>query len=112
MPDRWMKKYLKNALISLKIQIVPSLFISAPLDSVGAALLLSEAYQREGRLQDAIDIFEGLDDLGIDPDIAALALAELYLESNQPDEVLRVTDGITNADDVTMRAMVFRAAAL
>jgi tetratricopeptide (TPR) repeat protein len=75
-------------------------------DAVG--LLLAEAYQRTHALAEAIDVVEQLNPTTY----AAVSLADLYTEAKRFDDVVRLTDGMTNQDDASTVLLVFRGVAL
>lgn len=108
-PDQLMLKYRVTG--HLAIQITPIVLAEVPMSSLGAALMLAELYQRAGDSEKAIELLESLGSLQADV-IFALSLAELYDEANRPDDVIRVTEGFSNADDASAQLLVYRAGAL
>jgi tetratricopeptide (TPR) repeat protein len=79
--------------------------LSLSRDAVG--LSLAELLQEEGDLSGAIDVVERLEPSAY----TAVSLAELYLLDDRPDEVIELTEGVTNEDDATAILLVFRGAA-
>src|SRR3970282_366100 len=80
LPDKLQLKYCKNVTPTVMAEIVPGVQVEVPFDGSGAALLLAEHYQASGRLDDAIDLVEGLAEAGFDEQLASLSLAELHSE--------------------------------
>lgn len=111
LPDELMRKYAKNLSLAITVEIVPGVVIELPFDSAGAAALLAEQYQREGRLEDAAALMEGLGEAGLAPEVAAISLAELYFALRRWDEVARVTDAVPNTDDLSAATLMYRGAA-
>jgi tetratricopeptide (TPR) repeat protein len=73
--------------------------------------MLAELYQSNGRTRDAIELLESLGSVAPDP-VFALSLAELYAENAGWKEVVRVSEGFENRDDVSCQLLTFRAKAL
>lgn len=111
LPDELMRKYAKNLSLAITVEIVPGVIVELPFDSAGAAALLAEQYQREGRLDEAAGIMEGLGEAGLAAEVAAISLAELYFALERWDEVARVTDAVPNTDDLTAATLMYRGAA-
>lgn len=76
-----------------------------------AALMLAEVYQHTDREQQAIELLESLGSLVPDP-IFALSLSDLYTERSAWQDVVRVSEGFQNTDDVACQLLFFRANAL
>jgi predicted Zn-dependent protease len=75
-------------------------------DVVGLAL--AELLQEAGQVPAAIEVVESLEPSAI----AAVSLAELYLEANRPADVIQLTNGLSNDDDPAALLLTFRATAL
>jgi tetratricopeptide (TPR) repeat protein len=112
LPDKLQEKYCQATTMIISTEIVPGLKVDVPFDGSGAALLLAEHYQEAGRLDDAIDLIEGLGEAGFDAELVALSLAELHSAKSDWAAVIRVTDGLANIDDITAAALSYRSAAL
>jgi tetratricopeptide (TPR) repeat protein len=80
--------------------------LSLSRDAVGLALA-ELLQQKEGDLSGAIDVVERLEPSAY----TAVSLAELYLLADRLDEVIALTEGVTNKDDATAILLVFRGAA-
>ncbi|MGD9704246.1 MAG: DUF2510 domain-containing protein [Acidimicrobiia bacterium] len=70
--------------------------------------MLAEWKQANGDVHGAADIIEQLEPTPA----AALSLSELYFELGRYSEVVEVTDGLENGDDVTALLLVYRGVAL
>ena len=109
-PDALMQKYGIGGL--LQIEITPSVTADMPMSNLSVALMLAEVYQRCGQAEGAIELLESLGALSPTPAFG-LSLAELYLEQEQWQNVMRVTEGFeTNEDDLTAQLLAIRAKAL
>jgi tetratricopeptide (TPR) repeat protein len=109
-PDWLMDKYHISG--QVEVQVTPSVVVELPSSNLAAGLLLAELYQHHGDVQKAIDLLESLGSVAPDS-VFALSLAELYMESNKADAVLRVSEGFNeNVDDATCQLLVFKAGAL
>ncbi|MCZ7578476.1 MAG: tetratricopeptide repeat protein [Dehalococcoidia bacterium] len=96
----------------IEVRIVPGIETLLPFDSAGAALLLAELYQRADRIGEAADLVEGLAEAGMSEPLARVSLAELYASSGRWEDAVRVTDGVTNTDDLSALTLSYRGAAL
>jgi tetratricopeptide (TPR) repeat protein len=102
--DAFVVKYIATRM-ELPIAAGVSAELSLSRDAVG--LSLAELLQEEGDLSGAIDVVERLEPSAY----TAVSLAELYLLDDRPDEVIELTEGVTNEDDATAILLVFRGAA-
>lgn len=100
------RKYLAPLLLDLEICV--GIGTALPLDRDTCALAVAEMHQAAGDLDVAIATVERC----TPTTVAALSLADLYLEAGRPRDVLEVTEGITNTDDVTALLLTLRGAAL
>jgi hypothetical protein len=94
--------------VTIRVDLTAGVQARLPVswDTVGLALVHLE--RRRADLDAAIAVAEDLD-----PSIvAALVLADLYLEAQRPEDVVELTEGMTNTDDVTALLLVMRAMAL
>jgi tetratricopeptide (TPR) repeat protein len=103
--DRFISKYLR---IALRLQLAPGVTVALGVDRSALGLTLSEAYQDVGDLEAAVDVVEQLEPTTY----AAVSLSELYLLLDRNDDVVELTDGVTNTDDATALLCVFRGVAL
>lgn len=74
--------------------------------------MLAELYQRADRIGEAADLVEGLAEAGMSEPLARVSLAELYASSGRWEDAVRVTDGVTNTDDLSALTLSYRGAAL
>lgn len=109
LPDPLMVKYGVTGMT--QIQVTPNVVAELPISPVGAALMLAELYQETDRSKDAIELLESLGSIAPSP-IFALSLTELYTGESAWDDVVRVSEGFTNADDATCELLAMRANAL
>jgi tetratricopeptide (TPR) repeat protein len=91
-----------------EINIADGVTATLPLSRDAVGLALAEIYQREGDLEKAADTVEQLE-----PSThSAVSLAELYAQMNRFDEVVELTEGVSNEDDASALLLVFRGVAL
>jgi hypothetical protein len=112
LPDKLQQKYCQGVSVIVTAEIVPGIRVEVPFDGSGAAFLLAEHYQETDRLDDAIELVEGLGEAGFDAQLTSLSLAELYSEKDDWKSVVTVTNGTKNEDDITAMMLAYRAAAL
>lgn len=104
--DPFLRRYFPA--ISVTLVVVPGVRASMPVDRDALALLLAELEQSAGHLDRAIQIIEDIEPTTI----AAVSLAELYAEQGRWDEVVRLTDGVSNEDDLSLFLLTQRGIAL
>jgi tetratricopeptide (TPR) repeat protein len=105
--DPFISKYQWQAWRAL-INIAVGVTTELPINRDAVGLALAEIRQRDGDLAGAIDVVEQLEPSAY----AAVSLAELYSETGRLDDVIELTNGLTNEDDATALLLVFRGAAL
>jgi tetratricopeptide (TPR) repeat protein len=105
--DPFIRKYLGNILVD--VEIAPGITADTPVDSATASLILAEALQGLGKVDEAIVVVE---QIGEPTSYAAVSLAELYLVSGRFDDVVDLTNGVENVDDVTALLNAYRGSAL
>lgn len=98
-------KYLGAAQITVGVAQGVTATLPFGRDAVG--LTLVELLQDVGNLPGAVAVAEGLDPC----QIAAVSLAELYVEAGRHDDVVDLTNGITNTDDASALLLTFRGQA-
>lgn len=103
--DPFMVKYVSA---NLTLKVAPGAAAELGLDRSAVGLALAELHQGAGDLAAAIEVVEQLEPTTF----AALSLAELYSEAERHDEVVALTEGVTNDDDPTALLCVFRGVAL
>jgi tetratricopeptide (TPR) repeat protein len=109
LPDELMVKYRLQGHIPLAV--TPNLIVTVPFSTIGAALLLTELYQEVGQMDKAVGVLEALMHAGVNDTIITSSLAELYTLMEHWDEAIEITDKMTNDDDITCQAMIFRGRA-
>lgn len=102
--DPFIMKYLS---VEMTIGLAPGVSVTLPASRDLLGLALAEVLQARGDLDGAIDIVERLTPTSY----AAVSLAELYAETGRSDEVLSLTNGLTNEDDSTALLLVYRGIA-
>jgi tetratricopeptide (TPR) repeat protein len=114
MPDRLQLKYLPPAVVGLTVRssITDHIAIELPFTSVGATLVLAEAYQQAGRLADAIGLVSQLHEHDIGNEVIALSLADLLFADKDYEGVVEASASGTNDSDIGVGLLHLRAAAL
>jgi len=104
--DPFISKYTPG--LTLTLDVAEGITVTLPLDRDTIGLALAEAYQATEDLPAAVDIVEQL----TPTTVAAVSLAELYLELERWNDVVDLTNGLTNVDDAAMQLLTQRAYAL
>lgn len=110
LPDELITKYATH--VRVPAEISPHVVVNIPMSTIGATLLLAEAYQYTGDMFGATGVLEALHDEAPDLPVLRLALAELYYCQGMDDAVVQITDGMTADDHVGYAALMYRALAL
>ncbi|MFF2676811.1 tetratricopeptide repeat protein [Arthrobacter koreensis] len=105
--DDFVKKYLPAA--SFTLPIADGINVQLPPDRSYIGLLLGEIYQVTGDLSSAIEVVEQLEP----STVTAVSLAELYAAQGRWQDVVELTEALTNADEastylLTQRGVAFR----
>jgi tetratricopeptide (TPR) repeat protein len=98
------RKYLFT---KLELDIATGVTVHLPLNRDAVGLALGEAYQAAGETDKAIETVEQLEPTTY----AAVSLAELYTQAERYNDVIGLTEGISNEDDSTMLLLIFRGIA-
>lgn len=102
----FVQKYL-NAGSMVMINIATGVHATLPISHDAIGLALGEVEQLLGNTQAAITVVEG-----VEPSvIAAVSLADLYLAVQNYDEIIKISNGVTNVDDPTALLVTFRGIA-
>jgi tetratricopeptide (TPR) repeat protein len=109
LPDALMDKYVPGG--EVEIKLAADIRASVPFGTVCALLVLAEAYQRQGRIDEAIGLLQQLAEITPESPVV-LSLVEMLAEQKAWDEIVDVAAGITNEDDVTMAIRLYQAVAL
>jgi tetratricopeptide (TPR) repeat protein len=103
--DQFALKYLQTR---LEISLAPGVSGTLPIDRDAVGLALAELKQERGENDAAIDVVERLEP----STYAAVSLADLYATVGRFDDVIELTEGITNADDASALLLTYRGMAL
>ncbi len=103
--DPFIRRYLPEA--GVTVPVAPGVVVEQPLRRTAIALALAELHQATGDLDDAVAVLQATDRTTH----VRLSLAEILFQAGRFDEVVEVTEGIFNDEDVTALTLVFRAAA-
>ncbi|WP_413452953.1 DUF4236 domain-containing protein [Georgenia phoenicis] len=104
--DPFFEKYLPGQVLTLGV--AEGVEARLPMDRDSLALLLAELLQASGDLAAAVEVVEGIE---TPTTIAAVSLAELYAEQERWEEIIALTDSITNQDDPSTYLLIQRAIA-
>jgi hypothetical protein len=92
----------------IKVQVVPGVVAELPIGREAVGLVLAELDHQAGDIGAAIEVLE---QLALDRHVL-VALADLYAAAGRDADVVRVTDGITNTDEVGALLCLVRGVAL
>lgn len=101
-------RYLVPRGVAVETSVAAGVTAALPLGREAATLTLAELRQAAGDPRAAISLVEDLPP----STIAAVSLTELYLQTERYDEVLDLTNGLSNEDEASALLLVFRGAAL
>ncbi len=102
--DTFLSTYAQTA---ATIGLTPELKATLPLSRDAIGLLLAECYQESGHLDKAVDVVEQLEPSAF----AATSLADLYAAQQRWDEIVALTESVTNEDDFSAFLLVQRGVA-
>lgn len=103
--DEFIRKYLPAAGFVLSIADGIDVMLAPDRDFIG--LMLAELHQEAGDLTAAIDVVEQLEP----STVTAVSLAELYADQQRWDEVVNLTEGLTNEDEAATFLLIQRGIA-
>jgi tetratricopeptide (TPR) repeat protein len=103
--DPFMKKYVTTM---FRLVIAPGATAELGADRAAVGLALAELSQDAGDRKHAIDVVEQLEPTTV----TAVSLAELYADEARWDDVIELTDGVDNDDDLTALLCTYRGVAL
>ncbi len=92
---------------NVKVSVAPGVIVEMPLGREAVGLVLAELHHRAGDLDDAIAVVE---QLPRDPHVR-VALADLYAAAGRDEDVIALTDGVTNGDEAAALLLVLRGVA-
>lgn len=104
--DLFLAKYASAS--HCTIQLAPGVAVTLPLSRTSMGLALAEYRQEDGDLAEAAAVVEALEPSAV----AAVSLAELYGQLERWQEVVNLTDNVTERDDLSIFLLVQRGAAL
>jgi tetratricopeptide (TPR) repeat protein len=104
--DPFVHKYAPASHCS--IDLAPGIAVTLPLSRTSIALVLAEFRQEDGDLVEAAALVEALEPSAV----AAVSLAELYGLLERWQEVVNLTDNVTERDDLSIFLLIQRGAAL
>jgi tetratricopeptide (TPR) repeat protein len=102
--DKFVAAYLFTR---LELSIAEGITAELPVNRDAVGLALAELKQDEGDVAGAIDVVEQLEPTTY----SAVSLAELYAQAERWDDVVELTEGMKNEDDVSALLCVFRGQA-
>lgn len=103
--DSLFRKYL--GLKPFEIGIAEGISAQLNLNRDAIGLFFAETLQNQGDLTTAIEVVEDL----YPTQTTALSLADLYVAEKRWDDVIDVTNGISNVDDATCLLLIYRGMA-
>ena len=92
--------------------ITENVVVEVPFGPIGAALLLAEVYQLDGRLDEAIGLVQQLDTVTPDDPVIRLSLCDLLVADGDYDGALETSTGAVNDGDMGVATLHLRGAAL
>jgi tetratricopeptide (TPR) repeat protein len=108
LPDKLMSKYAPSLHLSVEVNRIS---LPVPMGSVAAAMLLAECYAEAGRVQEAIGLAQKLYEHSATSGML-LFLCSMYLRSDDWDEIVHATAGVSNEDDITLMLRLWQAQAM
>ncbi len=109
LPTPLIEKYLPET--TLQVNITPRVEAQVPASALAATLLLAEVYQARSKLDEAMDVLEGVQDVLADPALT-LSLCELYGLREIWDAIVERASQTAVTDDVTFETMVWYGRAM
>ena len=103
--DAFVTKYLPDH--GFRLAIADGIEVALPLDRDYIGLMLAELHQASGNLAAAVDVVEQLEP----STVTAVSLAELYAEQERWDDVVDLTEGLTNEDEAATFLLIQRGIA-
>lgn len=104
--DPFCQKYVPGA--SMSVEVADGVSAQLPLDRDTIGLALAELHQEAGDLDAAVAVVEQV----TPSTIAAVSLAELYAALERWDDVVELTEGLSNEDEPSTFLLTQRGAAL
>lgn len=101
----FVQKYLTQS--SVGVPVAQGVTATLPICRDAIGLILVEVHQELGDIAKAIEVAESLDPSAV----AAVSLAELYVEALRYDDVIDLTNGVENTDDASALLLTYRGLA-
>jgi tetratricopeptide (TPR) repeat protein len=108
-PTPLVEKYLPE--MALQVNITPRVKAQVAVGALAATLLLAEVYQARNRLDEAMDMLEGVQDVLAQPALT-LSLCELYGLREIWDGIVERAGQTAVTDDVTFETMLWYGRAM
>jgi tetratricopeptide (TPR) repeat protein len=108
LPDRLMSKYAPSLHLGVQVDRIA---LTIPMGSMAAAMLLAECYAETGRVQEAIGLAQKLHEHSATSNML-LFLCSMYLRSEDWDEIVHATAGVSNEDNITLMLRIWQAQAM
>lgn len=108
LPDKLMSKYAPSLHLGVQVDRIG---LTVPMGSVAAAMLLAECYAETGRVQEAIGLAQKLYEHSATSRML-LFLCSMYLRSEDWDEIVHATAGVSNDDNITLMLRLWQARAM
>ncbi len=108
LPDAFMRRYVPGTL-EMQLPITERVTVAVGFNSVAAALILAELYQRLGRRSEAVGVVQRLWQVAPRDAVLRLSVADLLYDNDDFGGLLEVTQGVENTDDVTLASLHLRA---
>ncbi|MET7524685.1 hypothetical protein [Streptomyces sp900116325] len=104
--DQFVRQYISGT--SITLELVDGVSVTLPLSREAVGLALAELHQKQGNLPAAIAAVESMEPTFT----AALSLSELYSDAGRHDDVVQMTNGVTNENDASAVLCMLRGIAL
>lgn len=104
--DTFCRKYLPTAFLT--VEVAEGVSVELPLDRDSMGLTLAELHQQAGDLDAAVAVVEQL----TPSTVAAVSLAELYADLERWDDIVELTEGLTNEGEPSTYLLTQRGIAL
>jgi tetratricopeptide (TPR) repeat protein len=110
MPDGLQAKYMPP--LTMAAGITENVTVEVPFGPIGATLLLAEAYQLEGRLEEAIGLVQEVASVAPNDPVIQLSLCDLLVADDDFEGALETSQHAVNDGDVGVATIHLRGAAL
>ncbi|HEY5502640.1 MAG TPA: DUF4236 domain-containing protein [Candidatus Anoxymicrobiaceae bacterium] len=104
--------YMGTDSVSFELALTDEVKAVLHFDIRAAYLTLAEIYQHQGRQKDAVALLQQAIARCLRGPLLVLSLAELYNELEMDDELIAITQGVENQDDVTLATLFYLGQAM